>query len=186
MAKDPGILAASTLTRGVGTVAGGFLGRDAENQMGEFQAKQLRGNAQIAELQGQDLLRQGNFEAGKESTQTAKIIGEQKVAAAGSGNRVGVGTDSILEDQTRGIGSRDAMQLINNAHRGKFGYDVQAENDREDATMALLNARAKGRSTLFASLYDKDSGLIPMATAAQRAISDAKAESTANQQSGYK
>ena len=127
-----------------GTVMQGM----AANSAAKAQAQAAEQNARIAEAQGHDAIERGGDEELRLRRQAAIRRGNARAQAAASG--IDADSGSMLDTRNADISEteRDAAAIRYNAARERWGYQVQAQNYRNEASAA----RASGRNALFSSI----------------------------------
>lgn len=107
-----------------------------------YQEQVAKNNAQIAEWQAQDALRQGQAEEARLRMQSAGLRSEQRVGYAASG--VALDSDSVINTMvsTDYMTEYDAATLRTNAARAAWGYRVQGNNYLDQAQVALYGSKA--------------------------------------------
>lgn len=117
-------------------VAGGVLGFMSHKD----RAKQLRqigeSNARMAEAAAADAMTKMMYAESQARMKGSFVIGQQKVAYAGAGVLLGVGSPAGAEAQTRAMSELDAMVISNNAMREAYGFRMKARTTRLDAASA--------------------------------------------------
>lgn len=113
----------------------------AQANAAEFQAKVNKNNAQIAQWQAEDALRQGQEAEFIRRMQGADLIGKQKVAYAASG--VALDSESAINTlaSTKYITEYDATTIKNNAARAAWGYEIQRNSYLDSAAAAHYTAQ---------------------------------------------
>lgn len=90
-------------------------------------------NARMSQSAAADALQQGAFQAGKLRAQSSQMLGEQKAGYAASGVDVTQGTPLQTMAGTRFLSDLDVQTAHNNAARRALGYQVQAQQYRDQA-----------------------------------------------------
>lgn len=130
--------------------------------MGSYQNAMAKINAKNAEYKAQDALERGDNQVTQYRQKISKLIGSQKVAAAGSGVEVGYGSVQKIVDETREIAARDVQTIKNNSFLEAMGYRAEASeasrrgrmNQRaanNEATNTLLTGGLKAAETLYSN-----------------------------------
>lgn len=107
-----------------------------------YQEQVARNNAQIAEWQAQDALRQGMDEEVALRLQSGHLRSAQRVGYAASG--VALDSDSVINTMvsTDYMTEADAATIRNNALRAAWGYRVQGNSYIDQAIAARYGADA--------------------------------------------
>lgn len=121
----------------VGQGVGGYLSSSGERNL-------YRQDAAFAEMQAQDAMKRGDYEAMRLLSDARRLAGQQKVGFAASGVKSGVGSAAKTVEDTATLAAMDAAMLKNNAAREAFGYKTKAIDSRLRASLA----RQQGRSSL--------------------------------------
>ena len=131
------------LSQGMGALTsagegfGGYLSSGGERNL-------HRQDAAFAEMQAQDAMKRGDYEAMRLLSDARRLVGQQKVGFAASGVKSGVGSPANVIEGTATLAAMDAAMLKNNAAREAFGYKIKAIDSRLRASLA----RQQGRSSL--------------------------------------
>lgn len=132
------------------------------NAMGEYQNSMAKINAKNAEYKAQDAIERGDNQVTEYRKKINKLIGSQRVAAAGSGVEVGFGSNQKIVDETREIAARDVQTIRNNSFLEAMGYRAEASEAtrrgrmnqaaaRNEATNTLLTGGLKAAETLYSN-----------------------------------
>jgi hypothetical protein len=140
----------------VSSIAGGA----AANASAKAQAAAMNQNARIAERQSSDAHIRGGLEELAIKRRMSVLNGAQRAQAAASGVDVNSGSMLDVQNASTREGSMDvALNEMNHA-REAWGYDVQASNYRNQASVA----RAEGRNAFTAGLIGGGASLLSLAT----------------------
>ncbi len=128
----------------------------AASQQGDFEATALRQNADLADQQAADAISRGQVEEGRIKLDTTQRFGSTMAALASQGVDVGSGSALDVQASEAGLGALDQLTVRNNAAREAWGYNVQATDYRNQATMAQVGGnraaagyKAQGVSALL-------------------------------------
>lgn len=139
-------------TAAIGTVALGT-GMSAFGQMraGKETKAIYDQNAQIADYQAEDALARGRVNEKMMRRQTEQTIGSQRAGLAAQG--VDINRGSALETQASAayLGELDALTIRNNAAKEAWGYRVQAQNLRNQGTIAKRDGTFGAFNTILGS-----------------------------------
>ncbi len=114
----------------------------SQGQAANFQASVQRRNVIIAERKAVDAEQRGQTAKAKKALQTRQLIGRQRVAQAGQGQRVDFGSALELVQDTAQIGKLDELQIKANAEREALGFRTQGLNFESSAALADLRAES--------------------------------------------
>jgi len=108
----------------------------ASNKAAEYNAQISERNAEIAELQAVDAEKRGVIAESQHRLRMARLVGSQRVSAAGSGVVVDEGSPlEILQDADR-FGELDALTIRANAAREAWGFRTQVGDFTSRAALA--------------------------------------------------
>jgi hypothetical protein len=117
--------------------------------MGQYQNSMAKINAKNAEYKAQDALDRGDNQINEYRKKISKLIGSQKVAAAGSGVEVGYGSVQKIVDETREIAARDVATIKNNSFLEAMGYRAEAQEASRRGRMNQMAANNEASNTLL-------------------------------------
>lgn len=120
-----------------------------QHQDGQHQGWLLDKSAEFSDAAAADSVRRGDREVADIRLRTSQILGEQRVALGSSGVDAGVGSAADLQADTRMMSELDVETTRNNAAREAWGYQVQAWNQRQQATFARKGGGAAAAGTLL-------------------------------------
>ena len=120
-----------------------------QRRQGKYEARQQDINASMADRQAADAIARGAEAAGRVKRDTKQLIGSQRVALAGQGIDIDTGTAGDLQDDAAHLGELDRLQVLHNAQREAFGFQVDAANSRAGAETTRTATRNAGRTTLL-------------------------------------
>lgn len=121
---------------------------DAMKSQAAFQAQQSRFNAEVLEVQREELLAQAQEDQTEMAKQIQGMLGSQRVALAAQGIDVDSDVALQIQEETREVGRQDLMALKNNAWRKAWGIEVEQMNLRQSATMGVIGAQMGASATL--------------------------------------
>lgn len=136
----------SMLVVGTGISAG------ASHAAGRYNRNVANQNAAIAELQARDALQRGAEEEGMLRERIRGALGTARVAFAGQGVDVAVGSAVDVQASIADAGERDALTIRNNAAREAWGYRVQAVNQRNQGKLAQFKGNVDTFNTILGGL----------------------------------
>ncbi|HFE6989974.1 TPA: virion core protein, T7 gp14 family [Salmonella enterica subsp. enterica serovar Newport] len=138
---DPTIAAGATLA---------LSGLSAYNQyqQGKYTAAVAQQNADVATAQANDAINRGNAEADQRRRETRQRQGTQAAIMGATGADLSTGGALDIFGDTAQFGALDALTTVNNAQREAYGYQVQAENYKAQAS----SARKQGNMGAFTTL----------------------------------
>lgn len=115
----------------------------------DYQAEVSANNAQIAEWQAQDAIRQGQQQEQQSRLQYAAMKGTQRAALAANGVALDEGSAVDILTSTDYMNEMDASTIRANAARTAWGYRTQGTNYSDNA--AALRAGASASSPASAA-----------------------------------
>lgn len=130
---------AGTATQAIGTYKAGQQQKKAGQaaaDVSESQAKVSDFNAHVADLQSQDALDRGGEQANLFRGKVRSAIGGQRAGFAGGNIDVGFGSAVDVQADAAFLGSLDEATIRTNAAREAWGYQVQAFDYRQAATIS--------------------------------------------------
>lgn len=140
--------ALSTLALGALTLAGGassYFGQrkqaDATQAAGDYEARMLGQNADLAEQQAGDAIARGTLAEQQVRSQTRGAVGSARVGSAAQGIDTTVGSAGDVAAQTKSAGEFDAMTTKLNAAREAWGFRTEAQNYRNQAVLRRAGAQ---------------------------------------------
>lgn len=142
-----GVMGFGAITQAQGAKAQASSAKDAAYQQQAsllYQEKVDKNNAQIAEWQRQDSIRQGNRQEQDMRMQAAQFRSRQKTGIAANG--IALDSDTALDilTSTDYLTERDAMTIQDNALRQAWGYEVQKTNFSDNAQVRQYEAARVG------------------------------------------
>lgn len=140
---------------GIGTaVVGGITGAVGAESAGQAKSSAALYQAGVAGIntkvatQNADYMREtGEIDARRSGLKTADAIARTRVAQSGSGVDINSGSPAAVTESEHAIGVEDQATIRNNAARRAYGFDVQAESERQKGVMDVAeasNARKAG------------------------------------------
>jgi Rieske Fe-S protein len=148
-----GITATAAITQGVMAANQASNEAEAIREQGQYKARMLEFNAQLAEFAAEDTYRITEKEASGLLTQARKFKGSQRAAAAAQGIEVDEGSSAELQIETDVMSAKQALTIRNNGARQAFGYKMQAVQARMDAQLALRGADKSASNAETAGTY---------------------------------
>lgn len=138
-------------------------------QAANYQAAIARRNQEIANRAAEDAIARGKAATGRKALQTRQFIARQRVAQAGLGQTVDVGSALDLTADTAAFGKLDELTIRSNAEREALGFRTQGLNFGASAELADLraqNALLAGRAGVTAAGF----GLVGTLAGAARKV----------------
>ncbi len=136
-------------------IAAGLSLANASQQAGaitaqnDFNASMTGINKKRADMQGADAIERGNRAAGRYGNNVKKLIGSQKVAAAGQGVDISSGSAADIVSETEKMGAEDVQNIKTNAFRESLGYGMQKSDYEANQAMSASSAQTQRTSTLL-------------------------------------
>jgi hypothetical protein len=131
-------MAAPLIIAAIGAAAGTYGAvkqQQAANDANEYNAQMQERNAKLADAQAQDALKRGEQDANTMRTRARSVMGQQKSALSSSGVDITSGTAQDLFSSSINTGEQDAMKVKANAAKEAWGYQMQSQNDVEQARL---------------------------------------------------
>ncbi len=144
----------------------------------DFNASVSEQNATIYEEAAVDSIQRGADDAAFQRDFARRGISTARASAGSSGTVVDAGTNLDISVLNRQIGEMNALTVMNNAEREAYGFELEANAQRNDATgtrytgeieaenirlnreVGLLNAQAGAANTRFAGKLNSRATLI--------------------------
>lgn len=142
------------VTIGMAAVAlvGGLMAADAQKQEGKFNAAVAENNQRMAVAQADDANRMAARESEQQSWRTRALIGQQRTAIAANNLDATLGTPAEILGETAMFGEVDQQTIRMNAARAAWGFNAQATNYGNQATLSRWSGKAKANATILSSL----------------------------------
>jgi len=102
----------------------------------QYQASVMRMNAALAGDQASDAIRNGQTAEGVQDLKTGQMLGTQRAQMAANGVDLGEGNPNDVLTTTKYMGTRDALQIHDNAMMQAWGYRTQQAGLLVDADRA--------------------------------------------------
>jgi hypothetical protein len=125
---------------------------DTQKKEGKANAAIMENNARLAEDQAKAANAMGDREQEQAAWRTRAQIGQQRAAIAAGGIDAGIGTPAEILGETAMFGEVDQQTIRMNAARNAWGFNAQAQNDRNQAGLARWGGKAKAQGTILAGL----------------------------------
>lgn len=117
-------------------------------QQGKYSSAVAEQNAEVATAQAQDSINRGNAQADEVRRRNRQAAGTQAATMGATGAYLSTGGALDIFGDTAQFGALDALTTVNNAQREAYGYQVQAENYKAQAS----SARKQGNMGAFTTL----------------------------------
>ncbi|WP_320729552.1 virion core protein, T7 gp14 family [Enterobacter ludwigii] len=130
-------------------VASGALSAYNQYQTGKYTAAVAEQNADVAEAQAQDSINRGNAQAEEVRRRSRQAAGTQAATMGATGADLSTGNALDVFGDTAQFGALDALTTVNNAQREAYGYQVQAENYKSQASSARKQGNMGAMTTLL-------------------------------------
>lgn len=150
-------------------------------QAAKSQAAAMEQNARIADQQATDTVQRGGREEADIRRNAQRIAGAQRAQAAASGLALDSGslTDAAIQSATNA--SRDVAKNAINHAKEAWGYNMQANNYRAQASAA----RASGRNAMLGGIINAGTSLLALATPNMGGSKTVTADAANNSSSNY-
>lgn len=143
------MLATSSGSQAIAGIGASYSQAQAQKAQTYYQEKSMQFNADAADYQAKEAIARGEREANQAEVKARMILGAQRVAAAGQGVQVDVGTAASLQDETEAMAAIEAMNARNNAWMEAWGYKSQAVSSRSSAEFARISGDFSARNTMI-------------------------------------
>lgn len=147
---------------GIGlTLLGGAYTADAQKKAGQAQEEQSQENAKAADTAARNTTLSAQVEEDRRRQQTRQMLASQRTALAANNVDMSTGTPMEILGDTAAIGEQDALTIRANAARQAWGYQVEANNERNAGRMAKVggqNAATGTYLTTAASAFGQGAG----------------------------
>lgn len=155
----------------------------ANNQkIANYNAKVQENSATMQDAAATDALNRGANDAATIKQNVRKANATARATAAGTGLLADTGTYGDIQDQNSTTGALDALTAGNNAEREAYGYKVQAQDMRNQATNTRLQGEIGVNNAQYQSSVIKQGGLLnatgTLITGASKFASDFKTPSS--------
>jgi hypothetical protein len=121
-----------------GQIKGGRAAQTAANAAAEREEF----NAGLADQAAGDARARGAEEAGRFRAGVRSLIGSQRAGFAGQGVKVGQGSARDVTADAAHLGELDARQIVANAEREAWGFEMEAKDRRMGADVARRGGQA--------------------------------------------
>lgn len=140
-----------------------------ENENAQFQAKSAELNAQMIEEEGKTAKREGYDAAQKKRLEAASMVGQQRLAAAGSGAQVDQGSFMDKQLDTVEKGELDAFSLNEQGLWNDYDKRLQAAGERSKGigyagAGAMALTKARGQASMFNAKANNNNSWLPAGT----------------------
>lgn len=129
----------------IGTLIGAY----GQFQEGETRSDIARQNKQVALQLAEDARLRGAIEEQRQREISGQVLGTQRARLAGSGVDISSGSALDILMDTAASAELDALAIRANAAREAYGYQVQAENFRQESKLYRRAGRLGAVSTLL-------------------------------------
>lgn len=109
-------------------------------------------NAAALDLQAENAITNGETTEENFRQQIKSLIGSQRASYGAQGVEVSSGSALAVQEDTAKQGELDALQIRTNAAQEAWGYTIQAEGERLQATSTLTLGELQSRNTLQVAL----------------------------------
>lgn len=144
-----GALTAAVVSLAALSAVNSFTQSKAQQSQTDFQTQQLEANARVADIQADDAVKRGETAAKEQRRRVRLSIGEQRANLAAQGLDLDTGSALDIQKDTAGFGAEDEVTIRNNAFREAWGYKVQANDLRTQASFTKIAGKNQARQTLI-------------------------------------
>lgn len=119
----------------IGSTVGAYKKSSGEQQGYQFQSTIAKKNAAIAEMQSKDAMLRGVKDEQNVRMRTAQVASTQRASMAARGIDIGEGSPLNILTDTAFMGERDALTARDNSAKEVWGFQTQAQNYRDNASV---------------------------------------------------
>ncbi len=141
--------ATASIFQSTAALGGAYSESQALQREGNYKRDQILMNARFADMQAEDAIARGDKAASTQTKQVKQMVGSQRAALAAQGIDINSGSARDVISDTESMGALDRLQIKSNAWREAWGYKVQAVDQRSQASMTSIGARAQAGNTLL-------------------------------------
>lgn len=121
---------------------------DSMQRQAEFEAQQMEFNAQLLDIQKDEVFTQANKDVLAREANIRRMVGTQKATLAAQGVKIDGDLGAVLEAEERRIGMEDVQAIKNNSWREAMGLEIQ----KTDTLMQAQSTRIQGRENKRATM----------------------------------
>jgi hypothetical protein len=126
-----------------------YMEGNEQAMLGKFRAGEYMRGAQMQSLRTKELWNQESFDEQRMSERNAQQIGGEVAAQAGQGINVRSEGAQSVTNATASIGAKDILTIRNNAYAKAFGYNMEAIQDKGEATVQEIKANFEKKAGFY-------------------------------------
>lgn len=130
---------------GVAAAGNAYSQGSAARAQGNFQAAQYNQNAAFADMKGEQAQKAATWQAGIRGLQTANAIGGFRAHTSGNVD-VNTGSAAKVQEDAAAASRADQAMIMQNAALQRWGYGIEAINDRSQGRMAKIGGDFAAKS----------------------------------------
>lgn len=128
----------------------------AQKDTADYQSQVAEGNAKVSAIQSRMAIEDGAKAEQNQRLKNAALFGDQRASMAASGMDLGEGSANEILTSTKFMGERDALTIRDNAARRAWGFEVQGQNQGNNAgfyatAASNINPGMAGATSLLSS-----------------------------------
>lgn len=116
---------------------------------GAYAKQTADANAHLSMLKAQDTKERGALAQNQQLSKVDQMVSSQRAAQAANGVDINSGSAASVRSSSRMMGELDALTIKNNAWREAWGYQVEADNQRQQGEFSNITARSQAANTLL-------------------------------------
>jgi hypothetical protein len=144
-----GIAAGGMALNAFSSIASSIFQSNALQMQAKYASQQLNFKAQIAQVQAQGALDEGEHQAEQIERSGQQQVGAERTSEAAGGVNVNAGSAAATQSSTQAMTALDALTARNNAARQAWGYEVSATQEQGEAQIGEIAAQGQSTSTLL-------------------------------------
>jgi hypothetical protein len=143
------LMGAGNIINAFSSIASSIFQSNAIQMQAKYQAQQLNFRSQIANIQAQAALSEGENQAEQIERGGQQQVGSERANEGASGVNVNSGSAMATQQSTQAMTGLDALTARNNAARQAWGYQVEATQEEGQAQMGEITAQGESNATLL-------------------------------------
>lgn len=133
-----------TGARAANVAIGQFQQAGATEARGTFEQQRYDRNAALAAVEATQAMQTGQIEAGQRRAAGREELGADRASFGAQGVDMSSGSAKDVQANTSRFSAIDMLTIQNNAARKAWGYDVEAQTDKEQGILAKLGGDEQG------------------------------------------
>lgn len=123
----------------------------AAQAQGDYQGAILDENATVSDQQAADAIARGHEASLRLGADVKQAVGSSRASMAAQGLDLDVGSAAQIPGEIKAVGALDRLTIENNARREAWGFNVQAQDERNQAKLARMGGRNEAAARKYAS-----------------------------------